>query len=205
MDVVRHRDGAGWGRAGSADGAGELLSGALSGLVRDFRGLAEGQLQAAQSIAQRAGVVVADHGGGAGDESGECGDELAGLVEVFEVGAGALGGVLGQAALDGGGGHEVDGAGGDDLDGGHLGDVAGDFGHRLGGNGIFRTHAISLTYESIHRSLQGFDVRRVMKRSTLVSGAKRSLTPTLIAKSDRVQRSAPTDAYPNGNQIEVYH
>src|SRR5699024_9529236 len=156
--------------------------------------LAEGQLQTAQPIAQRAGVVVADHGGGAGDESGECGDELAGLVEVLEVGAGALGGVLGQAAFDGGGGHEMDGAGGDDLDGG-----------RLGGNGFCRTHAISLTYESIRRSLQGPDVRRVMKSSTLVIGAKRSLTPTLIAKSDRVQRSAPTDTCPNGDRIEVYH
>src|SRR5699024_11688153 len=85
--------------------------------------------------------------------------------------------IFGQAAFDGGGGHEMDGAGGDDLDGGHLGDVARDFGHRLGGNGFFRTHAISLTYESIRRSLQGPDVRRVMKRSTLVIGAKRSLTP----------------------------
>src|SRR5699024_7543515 len=166
----------------SADGAGELLSGAFARCIGQLRGLAEGQLQTAQPIAQRAGVVVADYGGGAGDESGECGDELAGLVEVLEVGAGGLGGVLGQAGLDGGGGHEVDGAGGDDLDGGDLGDVARNVGDRLGGNGIFRTHAISLTYESIRRSLQGPDVRRVMKSSTLVIGAKRSLTPTLIAK-----------------------
>ena len=51
---------------------------------------------------------------------GERGDELAGLVEVLRRRA-----LLGQAALHGGGAHQVDRGGGDDLGGGHLGDVAG--------------------------------------------------------------------------------
>lgn len=68
--------------AGSGDVAGELLPGALAGGVGEGRGLAEGELEAAQPVAQRAGVLVADVRGGGGDEGGERGDELAGLVEV---------------------------------------------------------------------------------------------------------------------------
>ncbi len=68
--------------AASGDGAGELLAGAVAGRVGEGRGLAEGELEGAQPVAERAGVLVADVGGGGGDERGERGDELAGLVEV---------------------------------------------------------------------------------------------------------------------------
>ncbi len=66
----------------SGDGAGELLAGPLAGGVGEGRGLAEGQLEGPQPVAQGAGVLVADVRGGRGDEGGEGGDELAGLVEV---------------------------------------------------------------------------------------------------------------------------
>ena len=71
---------------------------------------------------------VADLGGARGDEPGEGVDELARLVEV-----GLLGGVVGEAHLDGGGAHEVHRGGRDDLDRRDLRDVAGRLGDGLVG------------------------------------------------------------------------
>src|SRR5699024_9918474 len=96
------------GRSGSADGAGEFLSWPLARCVRDRRRLAEAPLEAAQSVAQGARVVVADLGGTGSHEPGECGDELARLIQIGEVRCPLGLRVFGQAALDCGGAHQMD-------------------------------------------------------------------------------------------------
>ena len=87
-----------------------------SGMVGGFL---EGELQGAEAVAERGGVVVAEGGGGGVEEAGEGVDQGAGLVQVLVVGQ-----VLGQAEVDGGGAHQVQGGGGDDLDARYVGDVA---------------------------------------------------------------------------------
>ena len=59
--------------------------------------------------------------GGSSHESGQRGDELAGLIQVLEFLGILLGG---KAELDGRRAHQVHSGGGDDLNGGDLGDVA---------------------------------------------------------------------------------
>src|SRR5690625_2254930 len=108
----------GWALA--VHGPGELLPGALTGLVGDGGGLAEGQLQGAQPLAQGPGVGVVQGGDRGHHEPAQRVDELAGLVQVDEVG-GVL--VFGEPALDGSCAHEVDARGADDLLGGNLRDV----------------------------------------------------------------------------------
>lgn len=129
----------------SAHGAGELLAGPLAGSILDRRCFTEGQLQAAQTIAQWASVMVADHCGRTGDKTGKCGDELAGLIKVLQLCGRLTIGIFGQTTFDCGSGHQVHGRGCDDLDCWNFGDVAGDIGNRLCRYGIFRTHNISLT------------------------------------------------------------
>src|SRR6185312_3137648 len=88
-------------------------------------------------------MLGADFGGSGGDQPGEGGDQLAGLVKVLQV-LGVL--ALGEPALDRRGAHQVHGGGRDDLDGGYLRDVADVVGIAEGGVRIgFRgTHAAKL-------------------------------------------------------------
>ena len=69
-------------------------------------------------------MVIADLGGAGCDEASECCDELAGLVEVDEVGGLLRVRILAEAELDRRSAHEVDSGGGDHFDRGHFGDVA---------------------------------------------------------------------------------
>src|SRR5690606_21029089 len=105
----------------SGDPAGVLLARRFARLVGEGQGLREGELKGAQTVAQRAGVLVADLGGGGGDQAREGGDQLPRLGEV-PVLPGLL--VLGEAHLHRRGAHQVHAGGGDDLDRGDLGDVA---------------------------------------------------------------------------------
>lgn len=66
----------------SGDGAGEGLARPVAGGVGEGAGLAERELDRPQPVAQGAGVLVAEVGRRGGDQGGEGGDELAGLVEV---------------------------------------------------------------------------------------------------------------------------
>ena len=101
--------------------AGELFARALARFVLDEGRFAECELQRAQSVAQRSCVLGTDLRRCGDDQAGQCGDQLAGLVEVFQF-FGVV--ACGKAALDGGGAHQVDGGGGDDFNGCHFGDVA---------------------------------------------------------------------------------
>ena len=78
--------------------AGQLLAGALAGLVREGGSLTECQLQGAQAIAQGCCVLGTDFGGGSGDQARQGGDELARFIEVLEIVCVLVGG---QATLDG--------------------------------------------------------------------------------------------------------
>lgn len=102
------------------DRARELFARALARRVGNQGSLAEGQLQGTEAVPQRAGVLAADFRSSGRDESGKCGDQLAGLVKVLKV----LGiGTLSQSALHSGGAHEVDRGGGDDFDRSYFGDI----------------------------------------------------------------------------------
>src|SRR5690606_6168517 len=92
-----------------------LLAGPLADRVLNGGSLAEGELQGAQTVAQRAGVRAADLRGASGDQAGEGVDELARLVEV-QLGVR----VIGQAQLDGSGAHQVNGGRGEQLNGGNI-------------------------------------------------------------------------------------
>ena len=83
----------------SVDGAGELLAGTLSGLVRVGAGLAKRALQSLETIAHHTGLR-SEMLGGSGDEPCQRGDELACLIEVRCELAWA---VVGETELLGGG------------------------------------------------------------------------------------------------------
>ena len=108
-------------RSAQLTGPVSFSPGPCAGRVGHGGGLAEGQLHLAQPVAQQPRVLVAHLGRGRGHQTGERRDELAGLVEVAVSGA-LL--VRTQAALHGGGAHQVQRGGGDHLDGRDVGDVA---------------------------------------------------------------------------------
>lgn len=124
--------------------------------VGNRRGLTERELQRAQPVAQRAGVVVTQFGGGSGHETGEGIDEHSRFGEIRLD-------VFGQSDLDGGGAHEVNGDPLQHFDRGHFGDVESGFVVGIGGvghGGLSRRDAQSRGY---CYSYGGFGVTRTRK------------------------------------------
>src|SRR5690606_18605521 len=99
-----------WAR--SVDRAGELLAGALAGLVGVGAGLPERALEALQAVLDDPGLGP-EMLGGPGHQTGECGDELACLVEIQS--RARRGVVVGEPQLLGRGAHENDDRAEDDL------------------------------------------------------------------------------------------